>query len=98
MITGKSANEEFTKHYGKAGYTGILQGAVRGSTEQSMLQAQGTTLRQHHRDWGETEKTDAHGMEVKGRPLCPLFPVLPTHSGVCILPVNKDLEGDGKSE
>lgn len=29
MITGKSANEEFTKHYGKAGYTGVLQGAVR---------------------------------------------------------------------
>lgn len=77
--------KEFTKHYGKAGYAGF-QGAVRGSMGQSMLQALGTTLRQCHRDWGETEKTDAHGVEVKGRSLCPLLPVPPAHSGVSVLP------------
>lgn len=41
--------KEFTKHYGKAQYSGFLPGAVRGSTGQCMLQALGTTLRQCHR-------------------------------------------------
>lgn len=42
--------KEFTKHYGKAQYSGFLQGAVRASMGQRMLQALGTTLRQHHRE------------------------------------------------
>lgn len=58
-----------------------------------------TTLRQRHRDWGETEKTDAHGVEVKGGPLCPPLPVPPAHSGVCVLPCAQGpetlLEGKG---
>ena len=82
MSSGETANEGIYKALWESR---ICRLSSRGS-ERELASSSGTTLRQHHRDWGESERSDANGMEVKGGSLCPLLPVPPAHSGVSVLP------------